>query len=94
MSYRSTLELQCEAISSEVQDLLYLENSVHAKDRKSFKAMLSNITTANDTIYCVMERMEDTQQLKEENEVLKSILRQYISYQDEDYIRIKYNIKL
>ena len=42
----------------------------------------------------IRELMTEIQRLEDENEVLKQLLTAYLSYEDKQYIRIKYGIDL
>ena len=56
----------------------------------------SNLETIHDGLYRIFEDVSlvDTDKVTEENEVLRQLLTAYLSYEDRQYIRIKYDIDL
>lgn len=56
----------------------------------------SNLETIHDALYRIFEdvSLSDTDRVAEENEVLRNLLTVYLSHEDKQYIRIKYDIDL
>ena len=48
----------------------------------------------NESILELLELQEENERLTEENEVLRNLLVAYLSHEDRQYIRIKYDIDL
>lgn len=72
-----------EALDSEVEDL-------------PSGSVKENLTDISSALYGIFEdvSLDDVDKIKEENEVLKQLLTVYLSYEDKQYIRIKYDIEL
>ena len=56
----------------------------------------SNLETIHSALYSIFEEVSltDIDKCLEENEVLRNLLTAYLSHEDRQYIRIKYDIDL
>jgi hypothetical protein len=72
-----------EALDNEIEDLP--EGS-----------MKENITDISSALYSIFEdvSLDDTDKIKEENEVLKEYLADRLTYEEKQYIKIKHGIEV
>ena len=59
-------------------------------------ALRSNLMGILDSLYCVYEQidLEELDRVKNENEIMLHILEQVLSYEQKQYVRIKYDIDI
>ena len=98
------LEVLSESIQNEIDELQsLLENSDDAllkAKRLSFQKQLenivSNLESANDSVYSVFEDLnsEYNEELLHEHDVMRDILQEKLSYEEKIDLRIKYGIHL
>lgn len=72
-----------EALESEIEDLP--DGSVK-----------ENLTDISSALYGIFENvsLEDVDKISKENEILKQLLTAYLSHEDKQYIRLRYDIDL
>lgn len=99
------LEMLSESIKSEIDEL---ESLLQHSDKFMLKAkmnkyekmlgnIISNLESANDSLYGVYEDLnagDYSEELAEENEILKVLLKDKTDYEEREYIRIKHDIDL
>lgn len=99
------LELLSESIKNEIDEL---ESLLQHSDKFMLKAkmgkyerilsnIISNLELTNDNIYGVYEELnanDNSDELAEENEALRELLRDKTDYEEREYIRIKHSIDL
>ena len=98
------LEVLSESIQNEIDELQsLLENSDDAllkAKRLSFQKQLenivSNLESANDSVYSVYEDLncEYNEEFIREHDVMRDILQEKLSYEEKIDLRIKYGIHL
>lgn len=77
-------EALLEALESEIEDL----------PDGSVKENLTDISSALYSIFEDASLEGDADKISEENEILKQLLTVYLSHEDKQYIRIRYDIDL
>lgn len=102
MSEAKRLEMLSESVRNEIdelQSLLEHSDDMLLKSKKlSFQRQLrniiSNLESTNDSIYCVYEDLNSTDNLQEDYDVLVDILQEKLSYEEKIDMRIKYGIHI
>lgn len=100
------LEMLSESIKNEIDELNSLlqksDSYVYKTKRSSFQnkldSIVSNLENLNDSVYGVFEDLNyelgNIEELKQNYDILKDMLRERLSYDEKVSMRIKYGIDL
>ena len=99
------LEMLSESIKNEIDEL---ESLLQHSDKSLLKAkkttfqnalqnIISNLESTNDSIYGVFEELNannNSEELRKENEILKEILSEKLTYDEKLYFQIRYHVEI
>lgn len=100
------LEMLSESIKNEIDELNSLlqksDSYIYKTKRSSFQnkldSIVSNLENLNDSVYGVFEDLNyelgNIEELKQNYDILKDMLRERLSYDEKVSMRIKYGIDL
>src|SRR5437763_3508587 len=98
------LEMLSESIKNEIDELesllqhsdKFMLKAKMSKYEKILGTIISNLESANDGVYSVYEELNinSIDELAEDNEILRGLLKDKTDYDERTYIKIKYGIVL
>lgn len=98
------LEMLSESIKNEIDELesllqhsdKFMLKAKMSKYEKILGTIISNLESANDGVYSVYEELNinSIDELAEDNEILRGLLKDKTDYDERTYIKIKYGIDL
>ena len=85
------LEAISEGINNEIDKLEY-----ECETKAEIREVISNLRTLNDKVYQAFEEIdgEEKKRLEEENDILKTLLADRLSWEEKTDIRIRYGIEV